>query len=207
MVSQPSAQSRREKKRATRQALLASARELFAAHGFGGTTTRAVAQRAGVASGTVFAHFADKQALLEATLTEQLEEALDDAFATLPDGDVVSQLVHVCAKLYAGYAANPSLARVLVQHSLFAEAPSTRTRTEPPRPLDAQRARFERWLTQRLHDAAAQGELVRQQDPQLLFFTVFSLYLSVLVAGLRGDVPFAEQAGFLETLLRQHIRL
>jgi len=50
----------------TRARILAAARELFERHGTRGTTTREVADRAGVNEATLFRHFGSKRALLDA---------------------------------------------------------------------------------------------------------------------------------------------
>ncbi len=48
----------------TREALLTAALELFAEHGYDGTTTAAIAARAGVSEMTLFRHFPTKSALV-----------------------------------------------------------------------------------------------------------------------------------------------
>ena len=50
----------------TRSRILAAARELFERNGTRGTTTREVAERAGVNEATLFRHFGSKRALLDA---------------------------------------------------------------------------------------------------------------------------------------------
>ena len=50
-----------------RDKILASARQLFALHGFEGTSTKDIAAHAGVPSGLVFYYFQTKDALIEAT--------------------------------------------------------------------------------------------------------------------------------------------
>ncbi|MBV8638097.1 MAG: TetR/AcrR family transcriptional regulator [Candidatus Eremiobacteraeota bacterium] len=50
-----------------RDRILASARQLFALHGFEGTSTKDIAAHAGVPSGLVFYYFETKDALIEAT--------------------------------------------------------------------------------------------------------------------------------------------
>lgn len=57
----------------TRARILASAREIFALKGTRGTTTREVADRAGVNEATVFRHFGTKHALLHAMLDQYCE--------------------------------------------------------------------------------------------------------------------------------------
>jgi TetR/AcrR family transcriptional regulator, repressor of fatR-cypB operon len=52
--------------RDTQEALLGAALELFVARGFHGTAVPEVARRAGVAAGTIYHHFASKEALVNA---------------------------------------------------------------------------------------------------------------------------------------------
>jgi AcrR family transcriptional regulator len=66
---------RRERRDAVenRERLLAVAKTLFAANGVEQTTMQAVAQAAGVGQGTLYRHFADKAALCQAVIHEDLE--------------------------------------------------------------------------------------------------------------------------------------
>jgi len=73
MSSQVSAASRTrrtqaDRSAATRDALVAAARPLFAAHGFAEVSTDAIAAAAGVTRGALYHQFADKTALFEAVL-------------------------------------------------------------------------------------------------------------------------------------------
>jgi AcrR family transcriptional regulator len=63
---------------ATRRALLAAARELFAAAGYDGTTVRAVADRAGVNQALLFRHFGSKEGLFAEAVTGQALEVLHE---------------------------------------------------------------------------------------------------------------------------------
>lgn len=60
--------TREEQKRQTRQRLIAVALELFAQRGIGATRTMDVARAAGVAHGTVFAHFPTRDDLVTAVI-------------------------------------------------------------------------------------------------------------------------------------------
>ena len=51
------------------RAVLRASMELFATQGFNQTSTRQIAQKAGVAEGTVYKQFKTKQAILTAILT------------------------------------------------------------------------------------------------------------------------------------------
>lgn len=61
----------------TRQKLIAAALDVFGRRGFAQATTREIAQLAGVAEGTIYRHFADKQALFHAVFVEAVSEQLE----------------------------------------------------------------------------------------------------------------------------------
>jgi AcrR family transcriptional regulator len=61
-----------ERRAATTAALVAAARELFAADGYAATSLDAVAAKAGVTKGAVYHHFAGKRELFEAVLEREL---------------------------------------------------------------------------------------------------------------------------------------
>jgi AcrR family transcriptional regulator len=58
----------------TRKTLVEAAQQVFLQRGFARATTREIARAAGVAEGTIYRHFADKQALFQAVLAERLTE-------------------------------------------------------------------------------------------------------------------------------------
>lgn len=62
-----------ERGRATREALIGAARQLFGAHGFDGTSIDAVLAEAGVARGALYHHFATKTELFDAVLERETE--------------------------------------------------------------------------------------------------------------------------------------
>jgi AcrR family transcriptional regulator len=77
----------------TRGKILGAARDLFERNGTRGTTTREVAERAGVNEATLFRHFGSKRALLEA-MREQAcgVEHLRSTLAGLPGDDLHADL-------------------------------------------------------------------------------------------------------------------
>jgi AcrR family transcriptional regulator len=62
----------------TRTRILQAAQRLFASQGFDGTTTRDLAQAAGVAEGTLFRHFPNKKAILVEVATNGWVEILTE---------------------------------------------------------------------------------------------------------------------------------
>jgi AcrR family transcriptional regulator len=69
----------------TREAILKAAAELFAERGYKGTTTRALAERAGVNEVTVFRRFKNKQGVLAALAASLAERSAGVAVAATPD--------------------------------------------------------------------------------------------------------------------------
>ena len=77
----------------TRGKILAAARELFERNGTRGTTTREVAERAGVNEATLFRHFGSKRALLDAMREQACGIDEFRAFlSALPGGDFGADL-------------------------------------------------------------------------------------------------------------------
>ena len=69
---------RRRDAGATRQALLDAARELFDAHGFRGTTVRAIGERAGVDQALIARYFGGKAELYQAVLDRDHVQPADE---------------------------------------------------------------------------------------------------------------------------------
>jgi TetR/AcrR family transcriptional regulator, repressor of fatR-cypB operon len=100
--------------RDTRERLLRAGLELFTANGFLGTTTPALATRAGIAEGTIYRHFGSKEALLNAVYAESqrwllrlLREAEGDRGLSAPGR--LSRFAH---RVLAVAAADPAQVRM-----------------------------------------------------------------------------------------------
>jgi AcrR family transcriptional regulator len=77
----------------TRGKILAAARELFERNGTRGTTTREVAEKAGVNEATLFRHFGSKRALLDAMREHACGiEQFRSVLAALPGDDFAADL-------------------------------------------------------------------------------------------------------------------
>jgi AcrR family transcriptional regulator len=110
----PESEGRKERSDAAahRQAILATAQELFRTHGIESTSMCEIAREAGVGQGTLYRRFAHKGALCEALLTEQIQAfrttttALIEATADAP---ALEQLERVIRHLLTFYADNEAL--------------------------------------------------------------------------------------------------
>jgi AcrR family transcriptional regulator len=97
-----------------------AAAALFREKGFDGTTGRQIAERAGVATGTVFLYVRDKRELLFLIFREDAERILDGAPDDIDDdATLVDALMGVFAPLLDFYAREPELARLFVRELFF----------------------------------------------------------------------------------------
>src|SRR5512145_334601 len=85
--------SRDEAKQATRQKLLAAAKQEFIAAGLFDAATLAIAKGAGVAHGTVFFHFQNKENLLVEVLDQELLRLTDELRLQLADSNNLPALL------------------------------------------------------------------------------------------------------------------
>ena len=108
-----------ERGQATREQLIAVATQLFAARGYEGTSIDAVQQGAGVSRGSLYHHFASKDALFEAVL-EDIETRVGNEVVAAAAGtaDPVAGLRAGCLA-WVRLAGDP-----VVQRILLIDAPS-----------------------------------------------------------------------------------
>lgn len=101
-------------RRDTRAAIITATVALIADRGFSATSVDDIAERAGVAKGSVYYNFGSKAALFETVLTEG-QRTLTTALRAASDGrhgrDAVGALVH---ELLAQIQGHPDFAKVLV---------------------------------------------------------------------------------------------
>jgi AcrR family transcriptional regulator len=76
-------------KAATRERILQAALALFADKGFGATTTRDIAEAAGIASGTLFNYFQTKETIVTSLASDATSDAL--AKSSYGEGDSLEE--------------------------------------------------------------------------------------------------------------------
>ena len=91
--------------RETASRIVAAAAELFGQRGYKGTTTRAIAEFAGVNEVTIFRHFQDKQGVLRALGESWAASTAGYAASSLPEPDDTRRRIEALAKLEATAAA------------------------------------------------------------------------------------------------------
>ena len=102
--------------RATRQQLVTTATELFGLRGYEATSIEAVLEQAGVSRGSLYHHFASKEALFEAvveTVETSVGNATITAWADAGDPDPVAGLRAGCLT-WIRLAGEPTVRRILL---------------------------------------------------------------------------------------------
>jgi AcrR family transcriptional regulator len=110
---------RREQKTHRQQEILAAALEVFGARGFEAARIEEVARLAGIAKGTVYLYFPDKEKLFQAVVRELIPRRLDLLLARL-SGSPPVLLQALLSQIYANVVRNPkvpSIVRMLVAES------------------------------------------------------------------------------------------
>jgi AcrR family transcriptional regulator len=103
----------------TRTRILDAAQRLFAAQGFDGTTTRDLAQAAGVAEGTLFRHFANKKAILIEVATQGWVEILTDLLTELSEMGTYKAVAQVMRRRMWNMRKNADMMRVCFMEAQF----------------------------------------------------------------------------------------
>jgi len=124
---------------ATRQRLLRAALELFTANGFRATTTPEIAERAGVAEGTIYRHFSGKEQLLNEVYRAAHRWAAGLVADTEGTSPAQERLQRLGRRLLEGAERDPAATRMLLL------------------------ARDERYLDERSRDAAREFRYALQQ--------------------------------------------
>ncbi len=188
---------RRERKKAEKlRRIEAAARALFREQGYQATTTRAIAERADIAAGTLFTYFPEKRLLLVHIVRADLDEAIAAALATMPEGDPVEALMHVFTAIYRSYERDRELARVFVKELLFLDGElGTDAGAWTVDFITRLGGLFARWQKE--------GRVAAHVEPATAGFQVFALYYFGLVSWL-GSAPVTPE--LRDTMLRASLQ-
>jgi AcrR family transcriptional regulator len=161
------APARRAPRGERREAILAAALAEFSARGFAATRLDDVAQRAGVAKGTIYLYFRDKESLFQELVRSRLTpvvESIEAAFAhDLPVRAAAQQAVELFVREIYGTSRKDVIRLVISEGPRFPKLAEFYHREVLSRVIAAIRAVLER--------AAARGELPSRKlirFPQLL---------------------------------------
>jgi AcrR family transcriptional regulator len=168
------------KARATRARLVETAADAFVEEGYGSTSVRDIADRAGLTSGAIYGHFSNKANLLGEAVRLRLTEDLEHR-GTFEETDLADWLAHN----FRDYRLRRELRALIVEG-----AAAARTDDEVRRLLhDVVRAKEEEWASDYRGVWEREG-LDRSIDPEsvLLLLLAAEMGLGVLEA-LEVDLP------------------
>ena len=117
MPNQPLLSRRDEYSEATRQALLAAAREIFIEQGYQETGIEAISRAARVTRGAFYHHFADKKALLEALVTDIQASAAATVVARARSKAAPWERLRIGAAAFLEVCVEPGYRRLVIQEA------------------------------------------------------------------------------------------
>jgi AcrR family transcriptional regulator len=165
----------------TRSRILDAAQKLFAARGYAATTTKSIAEAAGVATGLVFYHFPSKQRLLEELLEER--SFLPEMQAILKDADHAEPretLLTVARRFVALFTEHRDILRIVIQTNVTGgEAPADFDRSIRGE-IDA--------LADYLVGAVGDEKLNRSHATALTRALLSALVMAITILPVNGDL-------------------
>ena len=181
--------------RQTRERLLDAALALFAERGFEATTTKLIAEHAGVPNGLIYYYFGTKEKLLECLLGERtflpdLQARVTEARANR-DADPRLTLIEICTEFHAALRRNKPFARIISREAHLRPVASNLVRQLADQVLTLIEAFLE--------DAQQQGKL-RPLDTKIVARALFS---SLMMGALlwEFDAPRRSIERLVEVLL------
>jgi AcrR family transcriptional regulator len=188
---------RAERAAARRVAILEAALDEFTARGFAGARLDDVAQRAGVAKGTIYLHFKDKEALFQElvrTMLGPLITGLEQLRASdLPIRTVLERFADLFAREIYGTRRRDVARLVITEGTRFPELAEFYYREVVARGIGAMRAMIER--------AVARGEISHAALARFPQLVVAPGLVAILWGGLFDRFDHLDVAG----MMRAHI--
>jgi AcrR family transcriptional regulator len=172
--------NRREaSKKETKRLILKAARTLFARRGMEECAIRDIAKKAGVSPASVVVHFKSKTALLEEALCGDIESALSELVASMPeDLELLDRLMHLSKGFFRLYDKNRDIYRALIRSTVFEPASETPIMSR----LSEQYIQF---LSHIMEEQKTRGIIWPEVDSRIAAVSIFSLYMGALITLLR----------------------
>lgn len=177
----------------TRQALVRAALELFIEKGYRGTPVSEVAERAGVAKGTVYRHFADKQALFAGVIGDVLDGRVAALRAAQPDDgeSLRGFLSRVVTPVLATVEGSPWMGLIRLVMTEGRESPEVAA-IYRERVLDPVAEQIRQWAKA----AEERGEIDSDALQRVPLLLLSPAILATMWSGLYPDEPMSIAATF-----------
>jgi AcrR family transcriptional regulator len=164
---------RERNKVARRRRIEDAARSVFREKGFEAATTREIAARAGVGTGTLFVYARDKRQLLRMIYRDRLADLTATSVATVPQrASLLVQLLHIFRPRYVFWAEDPRLSRQAVRETFGARFAGDAD-AEPP---SAQELLLHAEVVTLIARRQARGRVRAGVDPDLAARLIMDIY-------------------------------
>jgi AcrR family transcriptional regulator len=163
-----------------------AAKALFGEQGFDVTTTRDIADRAGVALATLFLYASDKRDLLFLACNDDLDRLTTTAFDDVKDGPLLDQLLTAFRHFLIFYNQNPRLSRDLLRELTFYTSGQHSTRFQSIRGRTVHR------IGQLIDRARRAGAITTGERSEVIAEVVFFVFAAQVRKWLSGSSPRPE---------------
>ncbi len=184
---------------ATVEALVVSARRLFAERGYDGASIRAITGDAGANLGAVTYHFGSKEALYHEVLRQAVAPLRDRVTRALAaQGSTVDRAMGVVDAYFAHFTQHPDLPRFLLQEVAAGRLP-------PPPVMEAMRA-ISGQVSALVQEGQEKGE-IRAGHPLLFVLSLISqpIYLVLVQQPLADVLGMDVRSGDARAKAREHV--
>ncbi len=171
------------KKQQKRDALMCSAYDLFTTEGFSKTTIRDISHKAGVAKGTFYLYFNDKEDIREELIRSHASDLLVDAVDNMNSHradsaekmDITDEFIYIIDYLVERVAADLSLLKLIGKHlslGMFINTEKKENQTEGSDDVENgnKLLHFKEFVTNLVDESDT-----KLRDPILLFYTLISM--------------------------------
>lgn len=184
--------ARERSRRETRERLLAAARKLFSERGLTATRAADLAREAGVAVGTLYLHFGDKEGLLREVLNASVQR-VREMLHRLSSVEFETEQEHALARARAMVEfaeKEPQFARIVLSHEFLA----TDTGRELERVILEGNEKY-------MRTAMEKGRYRNDIDPALAMSGVFGMMIWVMRRWMANPEEFDREA-VIDTLAK-----
>ena len=181
--------------------IITAARQLFATHGFDGTSVREITAAAGANLGAITYHFGSKQELYNQVVAECVEPLAQSVIDSINSGtDVMSRVAALVRAYFEQISADEDTGRVMLQAMVIGKQP-------PPAATTGIRA-VHAALIGLVMEGQREG-VIREGDPRLLGLSIVSvpLHLALVRRALKANAGIdLDDTGQREAAIQHAIR-
>lgn len=182
----------------TAETLIDAARRLFAAHGYEGTSVRAITAEAGANLGAITYHFGSKRELYDRVVGSIVSPLAERVEAVVRGSGPVLDRVEAVVRTYFRYLAeNPDMPRLMMQELVLGGVPSAA--------VGGPLSRVHGALHGLIREGQATGEVRRGEAAVLAVFIVsVPVHLAVVQAPLRAFIGVDLERGAVRERTIEH---